>query len=278
MKKNKLMAISLICFMTLFLLIGCENKDETIILKDPITTSKAKTSEDMYINVDKSVTIVSSDWAPYEFEENGQIKGIGVDIVAEAFNRMGYKVTKKLLPFSRAIEMLKDGEIDVITDVKNTSERQEIGIFSKEAIITTHTSLFVKSDSNIKFTGNVLDLKPYKIGTIRDYSYGEEFDNAVKNEGLKVEAVDDKMQNINKVLDNRLDICIENRLVEFDALKATNNQNKMKELLPELNQTPVYAWFSKKKNPGNMVDEFDKKLAEIKNDGTFERIYKTYIN
>lgn len=274
---NKIISISLICLVVLFLFIGCENKDEIINLEDSKTDSQTIESEDNKNTKEKSVIIVSADWAPYEFEENGKIKGISVDIVEEAFKRMGYKVIKKILPFSRALEMLKNGEIDMITDVKNTVKHQEIGIFSKQSIITTYTSLFVKSESSIKFDGTVLDLKSYKIGVIRDYTYGEEFDNAVKNKVINVEEVDDKLQNINKVLDNRLDICVENRLVLLDKLKATNNENKLKELKPELNQTPVYAWFSKKKNREKMIDEFDQKLAEIKKDGTFEKIYKSYI-
>jgi len=276
MINNKLIAISLNCLMVFYVFTGCVSKDETINIQDSKLTQEATSPKTTSLVTEKSVVIASANWEPYEFEENGMVKGIGVDIVSEAFKRMGYKITIKILPFSRAIEMFKAGEIDVITDVKNTEERQQFGIFSNESIVTTYTALFVKSDSNIKFDGNLLDLKPYKIGIIRDYTYGKEFDDAVKNKILNVEVVDDKLQNINKVLDNRLDILIENELVERAALKATNNEEKLKELTPVLNKTPVYAWFSKKKNPAQMVDEFDEKLAEIKNDGTLEKIYNYY--
>lgn len=276
MKMNKLVTFLFVSFL-LFLFTGCAGKDETINIEDPKFVKQTIAPEDLLKARDKSVIIASASWAPYEFEENGEVKGIGVDIVSETFKRMGYKVTKKFLPFSRAVGMLKNGEIDMITDVKNTPARQEDGIFSKESIITVHTSLFVKSGSNIKFDGNISTLKPYSIGIIRDYTYGMEFDDAIKNKMLNVEAVDDRLQNINKVLENRLDICIENRLVEFAALKETNNQGKLKELKTELNQTDIYAWFSKKKNEGQMLVEFDRKLAEVKKDGTAEKIYNSYI-
>lgn len=274
---NKLVSILLVCFMALFVFTACISKDETINIEDSKPTLQNIGPEDSLKVTKKSVVIAAADWEPYEFQENGQVKGIGVDIVTEAFNRMGYKVIKKFLPFSRAVEMLRNGEIDVITDVKKTEERQKFGIFPKESIITAYTSLFVKSDSEIKFDGNILALKPYKIGIIRDYTYGAEFDKAVEDKILKVEVVDDKKQNMNKILDNRIDIYIENKLVEEVALKATNNENKIQELKPELNKTELYAYFSKKKNPGQMIDEFDKKLAEIKKDGTFEKIYSSYI-
>lgn len=278
MKKNNLVFILLFCVIGLFIFSGCKNKDEVIHLKDSYNFQESRVLEDTQKETEKSVTIALAEWAPYEFEENGEIKGISVDIVDEAFKRMGYKVTKRILPFSRAIEMLKSGEIDMIPDIKNTAERQEIGVFSKEPIVTTYTALFVKSDSTIEFNGDISALKQYKIGTIRDYTYSEEFDNAVKSKVIKVEEVDDKLQNINKILDNRIDIYIENRLVLLEALKSTNNVDKLKELKPEINQTPVYGWFTKKKNLNEMINQFDKKLVEIKKDGTFERIYKSYIN
>lgn len=277
MQKNKLISVSLICFMILFIFTGCNNKDEIINLEDSKPIQENIISEDTLKETEKNIIIVSADWAPYEFVENGQIKGISVDIVNEVFNRMGYKVTNKVLPFSRAIEMLEKGEVDMILDVKNTVARQEIGIFSKEPIITTSTSLFVKNNSNIEFDGYILDLKPYKIGIVRDYSYGEEFDTYIKNNILKTEVVDDNMQNVNKVLDERLDICIENRLVMLNELRATNNEHKLKELKPEIHETPVYGWFTKKKNLRQMIEEFDKKLVEVKQDGTFEKIYNSYV-
>jgi ABC-type amino acid transport substrate-binding protein len=99
----------------------------------------------------------------------------------------------------------------------------------------------------------------------------------MKNKILNVEEVDDKHQNINKVLDGRLDVCIENRLVELEALKTTNNVDRLKELKPELNKTDIFAWFSRKKVPLQIVEEFDKKLASIKNDGTYKKISDLYI-
>lgn len=277
-KRNKMIYILVVCIFSLIISIGCAKKDEYINIEDSNLIENASDQEDVSQNEEKSVIIVSSNWPPYEFEQNMEIKGIGVDIAEEAFKRMGYKTTKKILPFSRAIEMLEKGEIDMITDVKNTVERQKIGIFSNEPILTTYTSLFVKGDSDIKFTGNIYDLRGYKIGIVRDYTYGSKFDSAVENDLLNIEKADNYQQNIDKILDNRLDILIENRLVVLNALKISENEGEIKELNPTLSETPVYAWFTKKKNLETMINEFDKKILEIKQDGTFEKIYESYTN
>lgn len=277
-KRNKLIYILVVCMFSLIIFVGCAKKDEYISIEDPDLIEEIPVQEDNSQSEEKSIIIVSSNWAPYEFEQDSQIKGIGVDIAEEAFKRMGYKVTKKFLPFSRAIEMLEKGEIDMITDVKNTTERQKIGVFSNEPVLTTYTSLFVESDSDIKFTGNIADLEGYKIGIVRNYAYGSDFDNALKNNLLNVEVADDYQQNIDKILDNRLDILIENRLVVLNALKSSKSEGKIRELTPALGETPVYGWFAKKKDIETMINEFDKKILEIKQDGTFEKIYKFYTN
>ncbi|MNE83164.1 Bacterial extracellular solute-binding protein, family 3 [compost metagenome] len=121
-------------------------------------------------------------------------------------------------------------------------------------------------------------MRGYKIGIVRDYTYGSKFDSAVENDLLNIEKADNYQQNIDKILDNRLDILIENRLVVLNALKISENEGEIKELNPTLSETPVYAWFTKKKNLETMINEFDKKILEIKQDGTFEKIYESYTN
>ena len=47
----------------------------------------------------KTVRIVSSTWEPFEYEEDGIAKGIGVDVTVEVFKRMGYEATVTFVPF-----------------------------------------------------------------------------------------------------------------------------------------------------------------------------------
>jgi polar amino acid transport system substrate-binding protein len=52
---------------------------------------------------------VTLDYPPYEYEENGQVKGIAADIIRETFKQMGKEVTIEVYPWARSIEMFQDG-------------------------------------------------------------------------------------------------------------------------------------------------------------------------
>jgi len=94
----------------------------------------------------KTVRIVSSTWEPYEYEEDGVAKGIGVDVTVEVFKRMGYEATVTFVPFKRALDMIQSGEADMLTDVNKNEEREVYAIFIEEPILMSYTNLFVNTD------------------------------------------------------------------------------------------------------------------------------------
>lgn len=168
---------------------------------------------------DKTIRMVSSRWEPYEYEENGEAKGIGLELTREAFKRLGYEVKVEFVPFKRATEMIQNGEADVLTDVNRTAEREVYGIFSNEPLLTSYTCLFVNADSAIQFDGDIFKLDAYVFGINRGYTHGTDFDEAVKTKRLKVEEAEDSGQNIQKLMDHRIDIFVENELVVLSNLK-----------------------------------------------------------
>ena len=129
---------------------------------------------------------VTLEYPPYEYSENGVIKGAAVEIVKETFKLMGHDVNIEIWPWARSIEMLKNGEADGIFTFFKTPERENFTHFSKEIIIPQKISLWVKKESRIVFNGNLSGLKKFSFGVVRKTSYGDKFDNAVKNGTIKV--------------------------------------------------------------------------------------------
>lgn len=274
----------LVIFWTLLIVafgvIGCgNNKSENSNQpsEDIISQNKSSTPDAEGQSAERMLHIVSSTWDPYEYEVNGEAKGIGIEITREAFRRMGYDVDIEFVPFKRALEMIQTGEADILTDVNRTTEREVFGNFSKEPILISTTCLFVKVDSPITFNGDIFEMAPYKFGINRGYTHGSEFDDAVKNKQLIVEEAEDTDQNVVKLINDRIDILIENELVVLSTLKRLNYQSEVKTLQPPYRKKELYLMFSKKANVGFLIDPFDEKVREIKQDGTFQEIYNRYI-
>ena len=166
----------------------------------------------MPINVSAStLKLVTLQYPPYEFEENGEIKGIAVEIIREAFSRMNQPITISLHPWATALGQIENGEADAVFTAFKAPEREEFADYSKEVLITQTISLFVKRKSNITFDGDLKKVNQYAFGVVSNISYGSNFDDAVKN-GITTKWVksDSAEVNMQRLLEGHFDILVSN--------------------------------------------------------------------
>lgn len=222
--------------------------------------------------------LVTLQYPPYEYEENKEVKGVAVEIVKEVFKRMGQPIKIELLPWARAIYMIEKGEADGIFTAYKTLEREAFADYSKEILMPQVVALFIKEDSTIAFDGDFGKLNKYKFGVVKEVSYGEKFDKAVKNKIItNIEDVTIGEQNFLKLSAGRLDIVVSNKYGAIDIINKLKKSKEIKELLPEVQNVPSYIAFSKKKNLSKIRDKFDEILKEMKKDGSYDKIINDYF-
>ncbi|AZN38223.1 transporter substrate-binding domain-containing protein [Iodobacter ciconiae] len=220
-----------------------------------------------------TLELVTLQYPPYQYEENGQIKGLVVDIVKEVFRRMQQPVNITLMPWTRSIKMIEDGTADAVFTAYKTADREVFADYSKEVLMPQAVSFFVLSESNIKFDGDLQKLANYSFGVVNKISYGDVFDSAVKNKIIKMPDITyTGEQNIDKLLAKRFDILVSNKYGALDILKNKRVLHKVKALSPVLQTIPSYIAFSKKRKLSLIRDKFDEILLSMKKDGSYERI------
>jgi len=64
--------------------------------------------------------LVSDDWAPYIYQQNGQPHGIDYEVTTEVFKRLGVEVEWQFLPWKRCLAMIEQGLADGILDIFQT--------------------------------------------------------------------------------------------------------------------------------------------------------------
>ncbi|WP_214170429.1 substrate-binding periplasmic protein [Geoanaerobacter pelophilus] len=220
--------------------------------------------------------MVTLEYPPYEYSEDGVIKGAAVEIVREAFKLMGHEVIIEILPFARSIEMLKNGDADGIFTFFRTPERESFAFFSQEAVVQQRISLWVRKDSKITFDGNLTSLKDYRFGVVRKTSYGERFDGAVKKGTLKIAESYTIEEAIKLLVNGRVDIWVSNHDGAVFELKKIGQSKEVKELLPSLQNIPAYVGFSRKRNLEGLRNDFDAALRTLKKSGKYAIILKGY--
>ena len=226
------------------------------------------------------------DFPPYEFKANNGIDGISVKIVKEVFKKMNQTISIKLLPWSRALLYLENGKIDGLFEILKKSEREKFADYSKVVLMSEIASFFVLKDSNITFDGDLNKLKDYTFGVRQDFSYGPKFDQAIKKNVINKISKSIYAEKLLVMLSyGRIDIIIGDKygipyLYQKMRLNKEDGDLKrykdIKRLSPDVQSTPAYMAFSKKRNLSKLRDNFDKVLLEMKKDGTYSKIIKNW--
>ncbi|MBV1879800.1 MAG: transporter substrate-binding domain-containing protein [Pseudomonadales bacterium] len=224
----------------------------------------------------KTLQILTMENAPYSFTQDDEVKGIGVELVREAFRRMNQPVQVSIAPWARAMEQIRSGVVDGLFNVYRTPERELFAEYSE--VLQDETSvLFVRKDSQIEYNGNLGALSEYIFGAIRGYSYGGTYDKAVAEGVVKnIEFVTLTEQSLRMLVMKRIDVAPSGRHVGKYYLYQLGLQDDVRKLMPALETVPTYLIFPKKNHSASIRLQFNEALQSMRDDGTYENIYQSF--
>ncbi len=76
-------------------------------------------------------SLVSLEYEPYSYTQNGTFKGYDIEVIEECFRRMGEELDIELIPWTRALKMGMTGETDGLFGAFKLPERVEKMFFSE---------------------------------------------------------------------------------------------------------------------------------------------------
>ena len=221
----------------------------------------------------KKITLATTSWQPY-FGSELKDGGYFVVISREAFKRVGYDLKVEFMPWKRALVLAKNKDrYDGLLGAYYSDERTQHFKYS-DPIDKTEVVLMSKKHKKISYK-KLSDLKKYKIGIVRGYINSEEFDKADYLQKYEAYSTD---QNIKLLIFDRVDLIVDAKKVVIDTIRKKYPQyiGKVTALNPPLSTRYLYNAFNKNIRYKNIVEEFNKGLKEVKKDGTFDRILKSY--
>lgn len=218
--------------------------------------------------------LVTANYPPFSHEESGQQKGIAVALIKAAFGRMNRPVKVEFVPFARAIELVKSGEADGVFPFALSEERKGFAHFSSEKLIIDPGSLFVRADSTLSFDGDYARLTPYVIGMQRGTSHGPAFMQALQTYNIKTDLAENQERNVAKLLAGRFDIVVGPRLVVLHAARQLGKESEIKLLYSGVSEGYAYLGMSKQRQHETILQEFDKTIRAMRQDGSYEKIVR----
>jgi len=105
------------------------------------------------------------------------IKGMSWDVIRESFHAAGFTIDLYSVPWARGKRMVKKGQCHGIFPFTKTDIRLKEFIFSDFPVSNDAAVVYFLKKNKEKWNG-LNSLKGYEIGTIRDWSYGQNFDSA----------------------------------------------------------------------------------------------------
>jgi polar amino acid transport system substrate-binding protein len=224
------------------------------------------------------LVLVAADSAPTAFMQAGRPSGILVDVVTEAFRRTGHQFEIQLMPWARCLAEIRSGRVDGIFSVFKLPERDEFLTYTNVPVITQVEAFFVPADSDLKYGGDMSQLRGLRIGTIRGTSYGNTVDGALKA-GVWPTVVE--TNNVDSLVGmlvlKRVDLAVGYRHVVFEAATKKGDLNQIRELSPDIAEIPSYLAFNKQHDYSEVIADFDTALTSMKNDHSFDAIYENYL-
>ncbi len=232
----------------------------------------------LFADSKNKLTINHGYFKPYVWAEEGEeSQGIYVDIIKEAVEvRMNIPIRFQSYPWKRAQMYVQNGKDDGFITVP-TPERLEYSITNQIPIIVEKVAVFTYPSHPERYAlekvQTINDLKAYKI-----ISY---LGNGWAKKNLIAHEVDygsqDLPMSFKKLIRKRGDIIVGSKVVTLYNLKKYNLTHKIIRTAEKKNQVELKLLIGNKSEYSTILQQLDKILKEMENDGTRDKIMSKYM-
>ncbi len=116
-------------------------------------------------------TIVALENPPYSYKKDGIACGSGVLRVQTAIEALGKKAHISIVPWKRALTMIRSGEAQVAFNASHTTEREKYAYYTQTPLIEEIYIVYKRSEDRFPDALNHSNIKDFRIGIQRGYNY-----------------------------------------------------------------------------------------------------------
>lgn len=220
---------------------------------------------------------VTLNYPPYMIAEDGEVTGIVVDIVREAFHRAGRELTIEVMSWRECLAHLKKGDADLTFTFFYTEDRAKYALYSQEPVLYEEMVLTVRTGSDIGYRDSLETLAGKTVGATAGYSYGPAADRIFADGLLYKQAVPSDEVLVKMLLGKRLDIALFSRHVLQYQMKSHDDWRGVEILEPPVSKVPAFVGYSRVQ-PGSkeLRDAIDAQIWQMKVEGFVQDVIARY--
>ncbi|MEH7307412.1 transporter substrate-binding domain-containing protein [Neobacillus drentensis] len=215
---------------------------------------------------------VDTTYPPFEFKEGNEYKGIDIELINAIAKNQDFKIELSPMDFGGIIPAMQANQLDVaIAGMSITDDRKKVVDFSTPYFDAGLTVVVKKDNSSIQ---SVKNLKGKKVA-VKKGTTGAKFaqDNAAKL-GITVVQFNDSPAMFQEVSNGNADALIEDYPVISYAIAQKDLGLKI--VGDRLNGDQYGIAVLKGQNQ-DLLKKINKGFEELKKDGTYDKIIKTYL-
>ncbi len=220
------------------------------------------------------IRVVADEWPPFSGSELPS-GGISLDVIETVLTKAGYNVKTDIVPWARIMAGASEGGFDVVGSLFMDEELQKSLIYGAPFYATEIH--FVRQKGSTTTFSDLASLKPYSIAVGDGFLYEPAFD--AMNSLNKV-TVTTTLQGLRMVGAGRADLTLDSMEVLTHSLQlAGGDLADRVEILPGvLAKHEIHMAVSKTlPNSNEIVDDFNRVLAEMQADGSLDELLRKHI-
>jgi len=207
-------------------------------------------------------------------------QGFNAELYQELATRLGCQAKLLEIPFGRALQMLKDGELSIMSNVTKNAERSEFAYFIGP--ISTEHTMVVGPRTLLGQVNNLQTLAeiPGPIGLMQGVFYGEAFANELANNPLlqrQLAYVSTSQQKLDLLQRGRIQLTFEDSLILQQLYKDSVLDEQEFVALFTLHQTEVYLAVSKAAVTETLRQQIEQAWQQLLDDGTLATLQRRYF-
>lgn len=225
---------------------------------------------------DTRIIMVTEEWPPFRISDDASpsgFSGIDIDIAEKLSQALGIPIEIQHHPWARALELIRSGQVDIITGVAYSKERERFMYYVPVSYCSVRPVFYT-----LKGKGALIqsyeDLYGPSVGYSLNSVYFEPFDSDAKinKTGLSTEA-----QLLKVLALGRIEIIIAtdpnisyeiSRLGYRDVLEPAEYQ--------PLEKTGLFIAVSRKSKALALAGDIEEALRRLMEEGTVEKIISSY--
>jgi polar amino acid transport system substrate-binding protein len=219
----------------------------------------------------ENITVVTENWKPYNYEEDGIFKGTSTEIVRAVLDRAGVNYTIELYPWARAYLMAQREKNILIYTIVRTPIRENLFKWIRPVAEPDRVSFYKltkRKDIDIR---SFEDVKKFRTGVLREDVKHQYLISLGFEEGKHIKPVVRQRQNFKKLLANRIDLVVlseKNFSSEMESFRVLKDE--LEEVLLLFEAIPYMAF--SKNTSDEMVEMIVKSYDQLVYEGKVKKL------